>query len=121
MPLPVGSTPAFITHVTGSPFIICHALRSSPDPSSTVASAGGGAGVVLAGPGATMGGTGRLMSWTRHFPSGCIGVSSYPTTGFCCACRFTAHADAIAICERERTNDFMMPPYWDQARADVCY
>jgi hypothetical protein len=62
MPLPVSATPFFMFHVTAEPSVICHALRSSLVPISTVASAGGGIGVAGGGPGGTTVGCGRLAS-----------------------------------------------------------
>ena len=74
MPLPVSSTPLFIGQVTAAPSIICHALRSAPAPTSTVASCGAGDGLIA--PGVTTAGCGRLPSWMCQRPFGCIGVSS---------------------------------------------
>ena len=72
-----GQDDILIAHVTGEPSIICHALRSARGPTSTVASCGAFTGVAATpSPGATIRGCGRLPSWTRHLPFGCIGVSS---------------------------------------------
>jgi len=59
-----------------------------------------GAGAALAGPGSTTTGCGRWLSWMRHLPPGCIGVSSYPRTGCCCA----STALRGATIEEEPTN-----------------
>ena len=74
MPFPLWRMPSDIGHGAAEPSMAFQLERLLPGPSSTIASLGGG--IDTKAPGVTTGGRGRRLSCTRHFPSGCIGVSS---------------------------------------------
>ena len=107
-PLPVCRTPSDIGHETADPSVACQRDRSLPGPSRTSASLGGATDV--SGPGLTTTGRGRLLSCTRHFPSGCIGVSSYPMLACWPRRTMALRATATTAAKPVRDRQAIFPP-----------